>query len=77
MGVLSKAVSEVKLKKDSGGVYRFEVKMDKEVAQFIALLTVGNKNVEVNNKIVKFTVDGDKTTASQFIAFAKAAKVLK
>jgi hypothetical protein len=77
MGMLKKAVSEVKLKKGAGGVYRFEVKMDKEVAQFIALLTVGHKNVKVESNIVKFAVDGEKTTAGEFIAFAKAAKVLK
>lgn len=77
MGLFSKAVSKVKMVKGIGGKYRFEMQVDKEIAQFVELLSAGNKNVEVRGKTVKFNVDGDDTTAGQFIAFAKAAGVLK
>lgn len=74
---MSKAVGKVKMVKSTGSNYRFEMKVDKEIAQFISLLTTNNKNVVVRGKSVKFMVDGDDTTAGQFIAFAKAAGVLK
>jgi hypothetical protein len=77
MGLMSKAVSKVKMVKSTGSVYNFQFTAEKEIAQFIALITAGHKSVKVSGNTVKFTISNDETTAGEFIAFAKAAKVLK